>query len=222
MKATEVFDTYWRFAALRQDLFMRRIAGGLPPWTEDQVLASYRFTNVYRASDRVSQYLIRNVLYRGEQTGREIFFRALLFKFFNRIDTWERLESKTGSIVWKNFDFDQYVKALDDIAEEGPIYSGAYIMPSPTFGYRRKHHNHLRLLEHMMLDGAPFRVERARSLREVFDILRTYSSLGNFLAYQFTIDLNYSAMLDFSEMDFVVAGPGRAAESVSALPTAVA
>jgi len=81
-------------------------------------------------------------------------------------------------------------------------------MPSPAFGYHRKHRNHLRLLEHMMLDGAPFRLERASSLREVFEILRSYQSLGNFLAFQFAIDLNYSAMLDFSEMDFVVAGPG--------------
>ncbi len=187
---------------------MRRVAGSLPPWTEDPVLGSYRFTNVYRASDRVSQYLIRNVLYRGEQTEEEIFFRALLFKFFNRIDTWERLESKTGPIVWRDFDFDRYAKALDAIAEKGPIYSAAYIMPSPTFGYTRKHRNHLRLLEHMMLDGAPFRVERASSLQEVFEILRSYPSLGNFLAFQFAIDLNYSAMLHFSEMDFVVAGPG--------------
>jgi len=42
--------------------------------------------------------------------------------------------------------------------------------------------------------------------REVFEILRSYPSLGHFLAFQFAIDLNYSAMLDFSEMDFVVAG----------------
>ena len=208
MKATEVFETYWRFAALRQDLFMRRVAGSLPPWTENAVLGSYRFTNVYRASDRVSQYLIRNVLYRGEQTEKEIFFRALLFKFFNRIDTWERLESKTGPLVWKDFDFEGYAKALGAIAEQGPIYSAAYIMPSPTFGSHRKHRNHLRLLEHMMVDGAPFRVARASSLREVFEILLSYSSLGNFLSFQFAIDLNYSAMLDFSEMDFVVAGPG--------------
>lgn len=209
MKATEVFDTYWRFAALRQRLFMRRVARSLPPWTDDPVLSSYRFTNVYRATDRVSQYLIRNVLYRGEQTGEEIFFRAILFKFFNRIETWERLEVKVGPITWRGFDFDQYAMALNAMAEhQGPIYSAAYIMPSPAFGYRRKHLNHLRLLERMMLDGAPFRVERAHSLREVFEILRSYPSLGNFLAFQFTIDLNYSAMLDFSEMECVVAGPG--------------
>ena len=29
-----------------------------------------------------------------------------------------------------------------------------------------------------------------------------------FLAFQFAIDLNYSELVDFSEMDFVVAGPG--------------
>ncbi len=32
--------------------------------------------------------------------------------------------------------------------------------------------------------------------------------MGPFLAYQFAIDLNYSEIIDFSEMDFVVAGPG--------------
>ncbi|MCI0591377.1 MAG: hypothetical protein L0Y67_07235, partial [Gammaproteobacteria bacterium] len=64
LKATPIFDTYWQFAAKRQDLFMRRIKGERLPWTDDPVLAAYRFTNVYRASDRVSQYLIANVIYR--------------------------------------------------------------------------------------------------------------------------------------------------------------
>ena len=209
LKATTVFDTYWRFATLRQDLFMRRVSGEPPPWTEDPVLANYRFTNVYRAADRVSQYLISNVLYRGEQTGAEIFFRALLFKLFNKIDTWEYLESKLGAVSWKSFQFDRYAKILDEIAlRREAIYSAAYIMPSPAFGHSRKHRNHLQLLKHMMRDGAPLRIERSRSLREAFEILRGYPSLGDFLAFQFTIDLNYSQMLDFSEMEYVKAGPG--------------
>jgi len=209
LKATPVFETYWRFAALRQHLFMRRVAGVLPPWTEDQVLASHRFTNAYRAADRVSQYLIRNVLYRGEQTCEEIFFRTVLFKFFNRVETWEELETKLGGLSWKNFSFERYARVLDATMAGGErIYSAAYIMPSPSLGSARKHRNHLRLLEQMMRDGAPLRVERARSLREVFEILRAYPSLGPFLAFQFSIDLNYSEMLSFSEMDFVVAGPG--------------
>lgn len=209
LKATLVFDTYWRFAQKRQELFLRRVTGAPPPWTDDSILAAHRFTNVYRASDRVSQYLIRYVLYQGRQTGEEIFFRALLFKLFNRIETWEELKTKIGPLTWKTFNFEQYADILDAMMMDGQrVYSAAYIMPSPPFGNARKHRNHLRLLEQMMRDHTPRRIERARSLREVFEILRAYPSLGDFLAFQFTIDLNYSEMIDFSEMEFVVAGPG--------------
>jgi hypothetical protein len=173
------------------------------------VLLSYRFTNVYRASDRVSQYLIHHVIYNGDQSEEEIFFRTLLFKIFNRIETWEILERRLGCISWRTFDFDRYKVILDDILHRGrKLYSPAYIMPSPPFGARRKHTNHLLLLTKMMQDRAPFKVASARSLRDVFELLRSYPSLGDFLAFQFTIDLNYSALIDFSEMDFVVAGPG--------------
>lgn len=209
LKATPVFDTYWRFAALRQDLFVRRVSGTPPPWTDDAVLVKHRFTNAYRAADRVSQYLIRHVLYRGEQTSEAIVFRTLLFKFFNRIETWQELETQLGWPTWQAFSYERYARVLDELMARGKhIYSGAYIMPSPPFGSSRKHRNHLRLLEHVMRDGAPMRIERASSLRRVFEILRSYTSLGAFLAYQLAIDLNYSDMITFSEMDFVVAGPG--------------
>lgn len=209
MKATPVFETYWRFAAKGQDLFMRRINGEPGPWTDDPVLAVHRFTNVYRAADRVSQYLIANVIYRGPQTGEEIFFRTLLFKFFNRIETWEELTNRVGYPSWKTFHFERYARTLDLMLARGErIYSAAYIMPSPRLGSARKHRNHLRLLEHMMRDGAPNRIARARSLGEVFGILRAYQSIGDFLAFEFAVDLNYSDLIDFSEMEFVVAGPG--------------
>src|SRR6478752_7606879 len=88
LKVTRVFSTYWRFAAERQRVFLRRIQGSEPPWSEDPVLQVHKFTNAYRASDRVSQYLIRRVIYNGEHNLRDTFFRILLFKIFNRIDTW--------------------------------------------------------------------------------------------------------------------------------------
>ena len=50
----------------------------------------------YRASDRVSQYLIRNVIYRHDQGPEEVFFRIMLFKLFNKIETWELLEEHSG------------------------------------------------------------------------------------------------------------------------------
>jgi len=209
LKPSVVFDTYWRFAAKRQQTFMRRVTGAPAPWTDDPILAEHRFTNAYRAADRVSQYMIRHVLYEGDQCAEEVFFRALLFKLFNRIETWEELVENGGVPTWRGFEFERTASVLDGIlARRETVYSAAYIMPSPNFGNPRKHRNHLHLLEHMMRDGAPKRLGFAKSLEEVFRVLRGYPSLGDFLAFQFTIDLNYSELLDFSEMDFVVAGPG--------------
>lgn len=209
LKTTPVFDTYWRFASERQEMFMRRVVGSTPPWTEDPILSGHRFTNAYRASDRVSQYLIRHVIYDGSQKPEEVFFRTILFKLFNKIETWESLSKKLGALSWRSFSFDAYATVLDGLLNEGErIYSAAYIMPSPAFGSPRKHRNHLRLIEHMMADGAPKKLAKVGSLRGAFELLRGYPSLGDFLAFQFAIDINYSELTDFSEMEFVVAGPG--------------
>lgn len=209
LPTTNVFDAYWHFAYERQEVFFKRLEGIRPPWTRDPVLQTYRFTNVYRASDRVSQFLIRHVIYEGKQTADEVFFRVLLFKLFNRIETWNLLIEQLGELTWRNFRIGQYEKVLDNaMASGGAIYSPAYIMPCPGFGSRRKHANHLRLLEWMMREGFPRKIEDSRSLEQVFRTLRSLPSVGDFLAYQFSIDLNYSEIINYSEMDFVVAGPG--------------
>lgn len=208
---TEVFDTYWRFAFKRQEIFIAKWNGKTPPWTNDPILAHYRFTNVYRASDRVSQYLIRNVLYHGDQSPREIFFRTILFKFFNRIETYEAIKAQLGEVSYSNFSFRLYASILDRQMKLGRrVFSGAYIMPSGMgkLEYQRKHRTYLKLLERMMEDDVPERVADVRSLREVFEILHSYPLMGDFLAYQFTIDLNYSSLVNFSEMEFVLPGPG--------------
>jgi len=48
----------------------------------------------------------------------------------------------------------------------------------------------------------------AGSLRAVFEALREYPLIGDFMAYQLAIDLNYSEVVDFSENDFTQPGPG--------------
>src|SRR4051812_3253143 len=62
LKPTIVFESYWRLAAERQNVFFRRVSGDSPPWTSDPILLEHKFTNAYRASDRVSQFLIREVI----------------------------------------------------------------------------------------------------------------------------------------------------------------
>lgn len=205
-----VYDTYWRFAAERQAIFFRRLRNANSVWTTDPILMRHKFTNAYRASDRVSQYLIRNVIYRGDRSDVEVFFRTMLFKLFNRIETWQLLERALGEVKFAEYKFDRYDAILEGAMKDGEkIYSAAYIMPSHTgFDEARKHRGHLKLLEKMLHERLPARLREARSMREAFGFLREYPGIGDFLAYQFVTDLNYSELTDFKETEFVVPGPG--------------
>jgi hypothetical protein len=195
MDPTPVFNSYWRFATERQEMYFRRLIDPVGPWTADPILATYRFTNAYRASDRVSQYLIREVQYHPDRpsTPPELLFRTILFKLFNRIETWEALERRLGPLVWERVDLNAILQTLDEMMDRGErLYSAAYIMPAPSLGHVRKHANHLELLARMMDDKLPDRVWQAPTLRDVYKQLTRYPGIGPFLAFQYTIDLNYS------------------------------
>lgn len=213
LRVTPVYDTYWRFAAERQRVYMQRVAGLPAPWTKDPVISVHKFTNAYRASDRVSQYLIRNVIYRDDlpKSADEVLFRTLLFKLFNKIETWEVLERTFGAVTLADYDFAKYDRVLTATKNSGRrIYSAAYIMPpgGSAYGHELKHQNHLRLLEQMIADGLPAKLGKLRKMQAGFELLKGYPTIGDFLAYQFIIDINYTELTDFPEKEFVVPGPG--------------
>lgn len=213
LRPTVVFDSYWRFAAERQAIFFRRLAGEPGPWTGDPVLSRYRFTNAYRAIDRVSQFLIREVIYGAGRSmaPSEQLFRVLLFKLFNKIDTWNLLEAQLGSLTWEGFDPHAYDQVLTAAMHDGRrLYSAAYIIPPVKWadGDKIKHRGHLHLIRLALNGNLGERLSGATSLNQVFTALKELPSLGNFLAFQFAIDLNYADIVNFPEDSFVVAGPG--------------
>jgi len=166
-KRQEVFDAYWKFAFERQEVFFKRLNGQQYPWTEDDIIKKHRFTNVYRATDRVSQFLIKEVIYSSDYDAKDLLFRILVFKTFNKIKTWRLLEMYTGPISWKNYSYEKYDRALTDLKNQGyAIYSGAYIMASgrSAFGHAFKHRNHLKLIELMQNDGLDQKIQQAEGL----------------------------------------------------------
>jgi 5-hmdU DNA kinase-like protein len=205
-----VFDAYWRFAAGRQAIFFRRLRGESPPWSDDPILQTYKFCNAYRASDRVSQFLIRDVTYQPDFSPEDTFLRIVMFRLFSKIATWRLLETTHGPIGARSFDPDTYATTLEAVLSRGEtIYTNAFILSAGgTFGRRRKHRNHLALVERMLHDGLPRRVAKTRTLEEVYRLLLDYPMIGPFIAYQLAIDLNYSELIDFDENDFTMPGPG--------------
>ncbi|WDZ99691.1 nucleotide kinase domain-containing protein [Mucilaginibacter sp. SJ] len=210
---TEVYDSYWKFATLRQEAFFNRVEERAYPWSADPILNQYKFTNAYRAADRVSQYLIKNVIYNKDlpDSPKEVLFRILLFKLFNKIDTWELLTKHFGPLTFEDYNFQHFDRALNAVITGGQrIYSAAYIMPSGQsyFGFERKHSNHLKLIELIMNNETEDRLMGVKTMQKAFEILKGFPGFGDFLAYQLLIDINYSPILDFSESEFVVPGPG--------------
>lgn len=205
----EAWDLFWAFTRERHAIYDRRIAGQPPPWTDDPILARWRFTNAFRAADRVSQYLIRHVIYEGDPNPQETLFRVLLFKWFNRIDTWELLTRELGELTFRSFDLAGADRVLLDArARSERVYSAAYIVPPTATQPRPKHAGHLRLTAHLVESGLTERVRASASLEDLYRVLLACPGMGPFLAFQFAIDINYSTLTDHDEDEFVVAGPG--------------
>lgn len=208
----EIYDLYWRFAAARQQIYWRKRRGEPAPWTDDPILQTYKFCNAYRASDRVSQYLIRQVIYDGQpRSPQSTLFRIVLFKLFNLESTWQLLTAELGGPELESFDFAAASRVLTQAAARGrKLYNDAYIAcATKAFGHDRKHDNHLALLQKMFVtDRLADQLLAAPDMATAFDLLVQYPLIGNFMAYQLATDLNYSPVVDWREDTFTIAGPG--------------
>lgn len=210
----EIFRYYFYFIQERMNIFWNKYDNNIKIHTTDPILRYNKFTNVYRACDRVSQYLIKNVIY-DHQKGlneKDVLLRILVFKIFNKIDTWEYLERNVGTISTSNFKLEQIDGLLSKRILDTPIFSNAYMMTGTHSKYNHlqyKHEKWLQMVKTELLDAGVFdKIIKAKSMEEVYNTLRSISFIGDFLAYQYTIDMNYSPVLDFSEDSFVKAGIG--------------
>lgn len=209
----QAFDTYWRFASERQLVFERRVAGLPEPWTSDPILQKYKFCCVFRAADRVSQYMIRDVAYADSDSWAEDrLFQIVAFRTFSRTQTWRAVCDHIGhppSIT--NLKDGSFTAALEYAKKQtSGLYTAAFILcANDAYGQKLKHLNHVELFRDMFVKsqlGA--RLLDAKSLQEVFELLRVFPLMGDFMSYQTAIDLNYSGLINFSENDFTCPGPG--------------
>lgn len=195
------------------NIFWRKCEG-VKVLTEDPILRKYKFTNVYRSCDRVSQYLIRNVIYNDLEryTPEDVLLRILLFKIFNKIETWEFLKNNCKEIKFSTFNPDEISEKLTWLRQSKPIFSNAYMMTGSHKDYdylKFKHEKWLTMVKKEFVDGGAINdILHAKTLEEVYNRLNRCPFIGGFLAYQYSIDFNYSPYINFDENSFVKAGIG--------------
>ncbi len=210
----DAFQYYFYFLEERMKIFWNKYNKEKRPWTIDNILHKHKFTNVYRSCDRVSQYLIRHVIYNQSQkySEEDTLLRILIFKVFNRIDTWEYILENFGEISIKNFDVDKLTTFLSIRIKNRPIFNSAYLMTGSHNDYKQyssKHERWLRMIDFEFIQNKKIKqVLKSKNLGDIFNLLSQCPFIGDFLAYQYTIDFNYSEAINYDENSFVKAGIG--------------
>src|SRR3989344_1808961 len=62
-----------------------------PPWTKDEILQKYRFTNVRREHDKETKWLIKNICLNQKLTYENKILNTILFRLFNKSSTVEEI-----------------------------------------------------------------------------------------------------------------------------------
>ena len=222
-------DEFFAFARERHQIYLDRAAGKPEPWTDDPILGTYRFTNVFRELDRTTVWFRENVRDRlSELSPYKQVLGTILFRTLNRISSGEILFTK-GHICtnvpsgWSYLHDSSNVLRIgvSDMEDElrgalpsGPWVTGAFIVKTPD-GMDK-------------LAGALWIVEQARqrlpatlaawdtlepsqrSLERLHGLLSAYPYLGGFTTYEIVSDLRWMPILSEAPdiMTWAHAGPG--------------
>lgn len=188
------------YARERENIRLLRLRGAPAPWTADPVLGRYRFTNVRRRDDRVSQWIIKHVIRPEQGVQPELWFSLLICRLINWPPTLlELLREGVIPVEVENFNPARFRRVMAEAkARGGKVYSGAYMVyPGPRGQHADKaefllqvlkaaHHKADRINDALWASG-----ERP-SVAQVVALLADCFGLGTFMAGQVAADLTYA------------------------------
>src|SRR4051794_12814436 len=95
-------ETLIHFIKERESIRLKKEAGQPKPWTIDPILQQYRFCNVIRIEDKVSQWLLHN-WYKPSNMNNHCLVAIVMARHINLPNTLERIgypSGKTPIYAW--------------------------------------------------------------------------------------------------------------------------
>lgn len=193
---------YW--ALERERIRKNKEAMLPPPWTEDPILQKYRFCNVRRQDDRVSQWLIGNVLnYFHDFENVMVFIKwTALCRWVNWPPTLNGLLSVGNYVTWDTIDLRGIGKFIDKRCSSGDkAWTGAYMVRAPSKkkypGFTKGRFVAERVVGALDVHNGPLlSAISSKSAEAVWKVLMTVPNWGSFMAGQVVADWTYSVLLD--------------------------
>ena len=183
---------FWYWVNERHRIFVARAAGRPRPWTEDPILQTYKFTNVFRQLDRGTVWLTERFVqphWDGDQA--LLVFNVAWYRMFNWTGTGELLGWRRS---WRSGAISRLLHSAQDAG--GQIFTGAHIVWSEggqpkidgvlsSCAALWKARRHLVAIAHF-----------SRSLEAVFNELLKVRGVGPFIAYEIVTDLRHTPVLN--------------------------
>lgn len=205
-----------RFIRERHAIYERRAAGKLKPWTQDEILQTYRFCNVYRELDSVTQWIATHIR-TPFQDHPHLWFMLAIARQINWPDTLEELlRDRRGAWPdrrWNPERLRQVMLARQRRGEK--LYTGAYMLTcARPRGYdgpgdKAAFTAHC-VLAPLWAHREQVRGRTGRSLAEAVATLSSFYGFSGFLAGQVVADLKYAPALAKASdwWTYAVSGPG--------------
>lgn len=193
----------------RHQIYLRKQEGLPVPWTEDPILQSYRFCNVFRELDKVTIWFRENI--REKYPNHEyLWFPFCLGRRINLIDTMEHLG--TLMIDWDAEDAQEILDYRKDFGDK--IYNGAYMLTTGGRSVPKNEDLCWNIIQPLwekreeITDALEMDVV---SLEDAFNLFATgHVGFSDFLAYEIVTDLRHTRYLkDAPDIyTWANAGPG--------------
>ncbi len=203
------------FMEARHTIYMRRAVGAPPPWTEDEILRTYRFCNVYRELDSVTQWIANNWR-NSNQDDPNLWFAMCVARLFNLPQT--LAEIKYPGRKWNP---ERVRRVLKERRERGDnVFNAAYIVSTngramdkidyvidcvlnPMWEQRKDVGTWCNVSLKSPLYNIP-------TLQDVHARLTKFQGMGSFMAGQVVADLKYALGLSNAPdwWTWAASGPG--------------
>ena len=200
MRTQDLF--YW--IQERETIRLQRAHGAPKPWTDDEILRSYRFCNVYREHDKVTLWI--NKHWRTpHKNDRHLWFAMVVARLVNWPDTMARMGFPAS------LDEGQFVGVIHNMQAAGlKAYSGAYIVSTNGNAMDKADYLFQKVLTPLWAKREHYAPIKGERLEDFYNRLVGAIGLGTFMAAQVVADMKYAPVFQkAADWDtFAAPGPG--------------
>lgn len=202
----DALSRFFAYAVEREKIRQRRALDSPKPWTNDSILQTNRFCNVYREHDKTTVWFCENIRYPLMQSSFCL-AATIIFRWFNKIEIGKVLKPMLLSEKW---DSGEAKKLILEAYPNGPFVTGAYIINTPIG--KNKLDGVLWCIDTALSTVVPEVLElKNKSLESVWLVLKKAPHLGDFMAYEVVTDMRFTPMLNKARDIFFWANPGPGA-----------